>query len=66
MQVRLKPNFSSPDPALDFLREGTVCDAWFSEKPISPRPIVVAHPTASGVVVEVPYRCLEILPDGAA
>ncbi len=66
MRVRLKPAFSSPNPAYEWLDHQTVYEAWFSEKRISPRPIVVAHPTASGVCVELPYRCFQILSDGAA
>ena len=63
MRARLKDSAIIHKSDCKWVKHGEVYEAEFSEKRMSPRPVVLIHPTKSGFFCELPYSAVEIIPD---
>ena len=63
MRVQLKDSTNVLDPPYEWVKPGTTYNAEWSEKPISPRRVVLIHPDRHDVFAELPYHAVTILPD---
>jgi hypothetical protein len=63
VRVRLKPSVTIHDPTFDWVQQGQVYEAEFSEKMTSPKRVVLIHPEHRDVFAELPFRSVEILPE---
>jgi hypothetical protein len=66
MKARLKPSTIIQDLSYKWVRPGQLYEAEWSEKMISPEPVVLLHPDRHDVFCELPFAGVEIIPDDHA
>ncbi len=66
MRARLKPSTIIQNPAYDWVRSSHLYEAEWSEKMISPKPVVLLHPDRHDVFCELPFASVEIVADDHA
>ena len=63
VKAHVKDSTNVLDLSYEWVKPGTTYNAEWSEKPTSPRRVVLIHPDRPDVFAELPYHAVTVLPD---